>query len=363
MIATPPSRSQPPARIRSIQYLRAIAALAVVALHASERVDAYLPAALDGGLHLGHAGVDLFFVISGFIMWSIGREAPSDPLRFLARRAIRVVPPYWIATSAWVAVMLLVGAQWIAITPAHVGQSLLFVPHWSPTFPDRFWPVLVPGWTLIFEMFFYGMFALSLLAAGMRRLGVLTALLLALVLAGVVIRPNTAVAAAYTSPLLLEFLSGCFVAEVLRRWPGGAVRGAGFVVVGLLVLAVLGSGAATDQTSWSRPMILGLACVLIVAGTVGLEDRLPDLPLLERLGDASYAIYLFHLFLLVPLAQVWQMLPQVHGPLGAIVFVVVAMGLASVMGILLFDRMERPLQRRLNGLAFGRTRRPPLVER
>lgn len=356
MTATFPSLTKTPARIRSIQYLRAIAALAVVALHASNRVEAHLPAPLGSVLHLGHAGVDLFFVISGFIMWSIGRDAPADPARFLMRRAIRVVPPYWVATLAWVAVMLGLGVQWITITPAHVTQSLLFVPHWSPTFDDKFWPVLVPGWTLIFEMFFYGLFALSLLAVGMRRLGVLAAMLLALMALGVVLRPEGAVALAYTSPLLLEFLSGCLVAEAWRRWPGGTLRGLALTAAGLAVLVVLGPMAATDQTSWSRPAVLGLASMLIVWGLLSLEDRLPDLPWLERLGDASYAIYLFHLFLLLVLSQVWARVPPLQGPVGAILYVIVALVLASVLGLMLHDRGERPLQRALNGLFLGRTR-------
>lgn len=354
------SHAAPPARVRSIQYLRAIAALWVVAYHASKRVQTSLPESINDFFHLGHGGVDLFFVISGFIMWSIGCQAPRAPGQFLLRRAIRVVPPYWIATLSWVVVMTVLGIGWIVITPAHVVQSLLFVPHWSPTFPDKFWPVLVPGWTLIFEMYFYVLFALVLLVVSKWRLAALTGVLLALVCVGLVVSPETAPMQAYTSPLLLEFLSGCLIAEAWRRGIFNFQAGVCMVIAGLLVLAFLAPMAITDQTSWSRPLTFGLAGALIVWGGVSLEDYLPDLPLLERLGDASYAIYLFHLFVVLPMGILWFAFPAVHGVVSALLFVVVAMVLASVMGLWLFKWVERPMQKRLTRMFTQRkaTARP-----
>ena len=155
---------EPMTRIYTLQYLRALAALAVVALHGANRVADALPAALASVLALGHAGVDLFFVISGFIMWSIARDAAISPATFLARRIIRVAPPYWIATLVWVGLVSAIGYDWITVTAEHTFLSLGFVPHFSPTFWDRVWPVVMPDWTLNYEMFFYLVFAGTLLA-------------------------------------------------------------------------------------------------------------------------------------------------------------------------------------------------------
>lgn len=335
-------------RVRSIQYLRAVAALSVVAYHASMRVSDALPAAAHELFHLGHGGVDLFFVISGFIMWSIGRAAPRAPGQFLLRRAIRVIPPYWIATLCWAGLMLGSGVAWIVVTPAHLLQSLFFVPHWSPTFPETFWPLLVPGWTLLFEMYFYALFALTLLAPPRWRLPLLCGLLLMLVAVGAMLHAPSAVLQAYTSPLLLEFLAGCLIAELWRRGMSGLWRGAGLIGAGLLVLLLLAPMAVPDQTSWGRPMTFGLAGGLIVCGALCLERHWPEMPLLERLGDASYAIYLFHLFVLQLLAQIWAQLPVVHSLAGAIAFIGLSLGASSALGLTLFLWMERPIQRRLS---------------
>ncbi|MDX1782428.1 MAG: acyltransferase family protein, partial [Thalassovita sp.] len=116
-------------RIHTIQYLRAIAALAVVALHAGARVEGALPGGVSALLNLGHAGVDLFFVISGFVMWGGTRHRETAPGRFLLRRAIRIAPPNWIATQCWIAHGAGLGYGWIQITPAHVLQSRGCVPH------------------------------------------------------------------------------------------------------------------------------------------------------------------------------------------------------------------------------------------
>ncbi len=345
--------------------LRALAALAVVTVHAGNRVSADLPDAVARLLPVGHGGVDLFFVLSGFILWSIGRDAPSDPAGFFLRRVLRVAPPWWIAVAAWVAMMLVAGYGWIVVTPAHVAQSLAFVPHYSPTFPDRVWPVLIPGWTLTYEMFFYAVFAATLvLAPGTRRLVALGGVLGGLALAGLLFAPASAIAFTYTSPLLLEFLAGCLVAEGWRRAPGGTARNLACAGLGLGLLAAFGPGVIPEDYL-GRTLVFGTASALIVAGAAGLERHLPNLPWLkrlERLGDASYAIYLVHLFLVVPLSEVWRRLPDVfgpdlHGPATACAFVVLCLALSSLAGLVLHVRLELPLHRSLLQVAgAGRSR-------
>ena len=353
----------PGKRIRSIQYLRAIAALCVVVYQASIRVEGGLSDAAQALFHLGHGGVDLFFVISGFIMWSIGCNAPRHPGDFLLRRAIRVVPPYWIATISWVAFMLVAGAGWIVITPAHVIASLLLVPHWSPTFDGTFWPVLVPGWTLLFEMYFYALFALTLLVAPRWRLASLTGVLLFMVGMGVVTSSNLAAVQAYTSPLLLEFLAGCWIAELWRRGLAGPWLGIGLSAIGVLVLVFLSPLAEPDQTSWGRPLTFGLAGALIVAGCVALERVLPDLRWLEQLGDASYAIYLFHMMVVVSMQRIWVALPLEASGWSSALFICLCCGLASGLGLVLYVYVERPLQHWFLRRAAAHTSRPEVATR
>lgn len=349
-------------RVYTIQYLRAIAALAVVIVHASKRVEDSLADSVNAFLVIGHGGVDLFFVISGFIMWSITKQRPTDPGNFWIKRLVRIVPTYWIAVLAWTAFMLLAGYNWLKITPEHVLLSLGFVPHYSPTFPEDIWPVLIPGWTLNYEMFFYLVFGLTLFAPAKSRLLLLCGSMLALVAFGFVLDPQQAWAVTYTSPLLLEFMGGVLVAELWMRAPGGVLRNAIVLGVGLFLFIFIGPSVDAEDYA-SRTLYFGAPAILIASGFVGLGTRVPHLPLLEKLGDASYAIYLFHLFLIVPMAEVWIRLPQIHGTLGAVGFIVTALVLASGAGLYFFKHLEQPLQRFFTGLFVTNSRRPGLADR
>ena len=295
------------------------------------------------------AGWICFFVISGFIIWSVGHATRATPGQFLLRRAIRVVPPYWSATLGWLAVLLVLDISWITVTLPHLLQSLLFIPHQNPTFTDTFWPLLVPGWTLLFEMFFYALFALVLLVDPSYRLRLLSALLLGLVGAGLVFEPSAAPFLAYTSPLLLEFLGGCLIAQLwLQHGQGGrglpVEMALGMIVAGIVLLVLAGPTAPADQTAWGRVCVFGLAGGLILAGAVGLEARMPHLPWLERLGDASYALYLFHMFLVTPFATGWNALPMLHSAAGAVGFILICLGSSVALSLVVFRRIEQPLQ-------------------
>src|SRR5262245_21275262 len=134
----------------SIQILRAAAALGVVLAH-------IFPSAV-----IGTAGVDLFFVISGFIMvYASDRlfERRDAPRIFFLRRLARIVPLYWAVTAVLVAYPLLAGVDLAAVSlsPGVILGSFLFFP--VPRPDGSLLPVHFLGWTLDYEMFFYVVFA------------------------------------------------------------------------------------------------------------------------------------------------------------------------------------------------------------
>lgn len=113
----------------------------------------------------GPLGVDLFFGISGFIMLVTTWDKPIGPAEFMAHRIKRIVPLYWLATLSMVGLAVVAPAlfktlKWDAAT---LTESLLFIPHYSLSFPGDIKPLLVPGWSLHYEMFFYVLFAGALL--------------------------------------------------------------------------------------------------------------------------------------------------------------------------------------------------------
>jgi exopolysaccharide production protein ExoZ len=195
--------------VRSIQFLRGVAALGVLGFHAASRA--------GGSFGVGAAGVDIFFVISGFIMWVVTSRRTPKPGQFLARRAERIVPLYWLVTLATATAAILAPSAFPAMRPtaSHVVQSLFFIPHRDPT--GLIAPLIVPGWTLNYEIFFYLLFAGSLMAPARLRVWLVSGVLAALV----ALRPlgdiTNSAWATYTDPILLEFAAGSWSGDY-RPW-------------------------------------------------------------------------------------------------------------------------------------------------
>src|SRR3569623_79790 len=164
-------------RLDGLQILRFFAAFAVLLEHVVHEALSFGIA--DPALHALEAfdfgvGVDVFFVISGFIMYYISAGEfgrPGAQSRFLPRRIIRLVPLYWLFTLAMLAAMLLVPGQLAhtVLDPLHILASFVFVPWLDSTGLAH--PILGLGWTLNYEMYFYVLFSFALLLP--RRIGLL----------------------------------------------------------------------------------------------------------------------------------------------------------------------------------------------
>ncbi len=314
-------------KLYGIQYLRALAALGVVVFHAAERT--------GGHFAIGAAGVDVFFVISGFIMWVIAAERPVTPLRFLAERARRIVPVYWIVTGVMVAGALAGLFPNLRLTWDYVLASLLFVPARSPG-EGQIWPVLVQGWTLNYEMFFYLVFALTLLVAPRARLAALAAIFLPLAAAGFFIHSRNPLWLTYTNPIILEFLLGALIGKF---WLEGRVPGP-WTGLGLIVLALAGFAFVGVTYFGFGPFVFGPLATALVVGTLALERSgvVGHKRLLAYLGDASYSIYLWHTLAISVAVKVagWLVLP--FAP--AFVIAVLA-GMA--IGVVMHQLLEAPI--------------------
>lgn len=268
---------------RNLQCARAFAALAVVGYHM-------------GVLPFGQAGVDVFFVISGFIMSVV---APREVHAFLRRRLIRIVPLYWLTTLGVFAIAV-AKPQWLNSTTAGLGylvKSLLFVPyvkengHWGP--------LNLNGWTLEYEMLFYLVIAGSMWFVRARHATTFAALALALFCAYVAAGgPAGDVATHLGQPFVLEFGLGVLASRLLdagiaARLPRFAWLTAAAAALATIPLAATLSGipAGFERVFWWGVP----ACVLIVAAVaLDLRGWTIGSAMLARLGDASYSIYLLH---------------------------------------------------------------------
>jgi len=330
--------------ILPIQYLRGVAASMVVWHHAAGQIRGM---AAQVPWEFGTSGVDLFFVISGFIMVVTTSGGRVTPVEFWRRRVVRVVPLYWLLTLLMVAVALVAPGLFktLKVQASTLIQSLLFVPHFSQSFPGVVWPLLVPGWTLNFEMFFYLVFGLVLFLPERRRLLPLVAFFVALTAIGFVFGPFASAAAqTYTHPMLLEFAAG---AAIGAWWLSGRWRlpsstswlliGAGFVLLLLRDREPLGTST----------QIIG--AVLAVVGALDARFAAWKSALLQALGDSSYSLYLTHIFTLGALRVVWnRLLPAPPTLAATIVFMLLSLVVCAAVGWLVYRWVEAPLLARLN---------------
>jgi len=287
--AEPKSRTE---TVVAIQYLRAVAAGLIAFQHAMG-----IPAFVHYAAHFGTVGVDLFFVISGFIMWTTTAQRERGPLAFWLLRILRTAPLYWIPTATYVAAAIITPESFfnVKLDPVHIIKSFLFVPATHPTLGLAA-PVYTLGWTLNYEMFFYLLFGLCLFVPRPRlRFALLAAIFLALTAAGVLFQPREPVLHTYADPIMLEFLVGVVLAIVSPR----LMRCGTWLGLALIAAATLWvAGVYSYGFVLERIVSHGIPAVAAVAGALMIEPAARARPsrLGLLLGDASYSIYLAHPF-------------------------------------------------------------------
>lgn len=313
----------------SIQILRGLAALMVVIYH--------LPAALgmlELGLPILNSGVDLFFVISGFVMVLSTENRRRDHRAFLMQRFTRVVPFYWVMTFLMVAALWLFAGR--AVSLEQITDSLLFMPYLD-TASGYVQPVLGVGWTLNLEILFYILFAATMGAGRPTQMAMIGIVFAIAVAARIIFKPAAdTVLFFYTTPILFEFLAGMALGHLvgrLVRLP--AFLGASAVVFGVVSMLVMVLGFSLPRT-----LAQGIPALILVAGCITLESyfRVFAPRVLARLGDASYSLYLTHPIVLLATAPVVASVnvsPWIAGTV--IVTACIAVSLAS------YSFIEKPL--------------------
>jgi peptidoglycan/LPS O-acetylase OafA/YrhL len=332
-----------------IQAIRGLAALAVVYFHT-----AHSPSA-------GAFGVDVFFVLSGCIMAMLMASQPT-PGDFLRRRLIRIVPLYALMTSVAFTVSLTAPSlRSSGNLPSIVDyfKSLLFIP--SQTISGTIVPVLGPGWSLNYEMMFYAICAAALFA-GRRSAWIWTiTLTTCLYLVSIFFAAENIPGKFYGNPIIFEFVAGIILWQVYQRIDYRAKNMAFLAVVPalLLVLGVLEFSSVNlpfSAGAWVRPIKLLLPATCLVAAGLLLEPAFIKLPMrirsaLVQMGDASYAIYLVHIFVIGAVTAVGQRIGL--GPASAPLGCIISLLLSALAGVAVHRWVDVPIQRTLH-LSFGK---------
>ncbi|WP_273144034.1 acyltransferase family protein [Oceanicaulis alexandrii] len=305
-----------------------------------------------------HSGVDVFFVISGFIMYFLMHErfgAKGVAWEFLLKRLVRIIPLYWIFTTLMLVAMLAFpeAVNNSDISLRHVLLSYLFIPAEAPS--GQLTPILSVGWTLNLEMLFYIVFAISLLFKRWLGLAFIIGSLLALILIAQFASFAPAPFKVWGYPVVLEFLFGIAIAAAytqgLRlvrwmRWP---------VIAAALALLVTFEAMGANEFS-ERWLFWGMPAAMIVAVTVFCEERPGRIStLLAYAGDASYALYLSHLFVIRAVGIGFDMVGIGH----AGIFLFTGFTAAIAASLMIFWFIEQPLLTRLRPLVTARRRAGP----
>ena len=358
-----------------IQALRFVAAMLVVLAHSTAMV--------NERMHLdmfkwraGWSGVDIFFVISGFVMAISSRtllQRANGWKIFITRRLIRIVPLYWVATTLKLATIIALPALALD-SPLELWNTIasyLFI----PTFDDTSLlaaPLLKVGWTLNYEMFFYAIFTLALFL-GKSPLKFTAAIFAIAVAVNLFSTPKFPYAYGFLEPILMEFVMGMLVAKLCMRvnninagvntglnigaknfidkllqyistTKAGAIIGAVAVVISFAIMF-----NCAEQPMWWRWAYWGIPSMVIVLvaalGEPALRKVMPKI--LATLGDSSYSLYLFHTFT-VPLLGTLMLKLKLAQPTLALAACIV---ISPLVCLAIYAWFELPMTTRLKRFA------------
>jgi len=342
-------------KLLTIQVLRGIAASMVALGHAMIEVPKLAGFAGPVTTFNHGFGVDIFFAISGFIMMYTAGEgfgSAAGRKKFVLARLTRIVPIYWLLTTAVLAITLMAPAIFNSPTPTLqvLFGSYFFLP--VPNAVGEAQPILAVGWTLNYEMMFYTLFALAMFLP--RRLGapILLGLLALLAIVGAVIRPGSVMLAFWTNSIILEFGFGIAIA-LICPWLARASRQTGVALMAAGFAFFVAMHFGPDTAQMPRFVINGIPAAVIVVGGVicDLRHRSIAIAPLILLGDASYSLYLSHMFSVRGVRIAWNIL---HLPPVAPLFCLAAFVVAVIVGLALALSFELPLhrfaRRRLSGI-------------
>jgi len=332
----------------------------------------------------GWSGVDIFFVISGFVMAISSRtllQRANGWKIFITRRLIRIVPLYWVATTLKLAAIIALPALALD-SPLDLWNTIasyLFI----PTFDDKSLlaaPLLKVGWTLNYEMFFYAIFTLALFL-GKSPLKFTAAIFAIAVAINLFSTPSVPYAYGFLEPILMEFVMGMLVAKLCIRVNNmnanvsaglssdlhtGTHRGATNFIDTLLqyisttkVGAIIGALAlvisftimfnCAEQPMWWRWAYWGLPSMIIVTVVALAEPALRKVmpKILATLGDSSYSLYLFYTFT-VPLFGTLMIKLKIMQPTLALAACIV---LSPLVCLAVYAWFELPMTTQLKKLA------------
>lgn len=354
--------------LQSIRALRGVAALLVVVYHACEYARTHGHPDMQDTFLLGAIGVDIFFVISGYVMLLALEKtihASDSPLHlttdFLVRRVIRIAPIYWLGTSFLYLIFVIQPDKFrhFSASPEGYWQSMLFLPTTATHGKSTISPILSQGWTLYHEFFFYSILSALLIFNVRKGIRLFAPLLVVLLcLAGAQMqdtqRPWVEL---ITNPINIEFAFGCLLYMLPKIQANRLTATAS--IVGMIALAFfLNSCPDFSKTrDFNRVLYWGTTAAALFWLCCSAEPYIQKWGegFSKRVGDPSYSIYIFHG---LAFSGADLLLKKLHVSVSPILFVCVLCASSIVACNVIYHLIELPMTQRLNRLWANYFRNP-----
>lgn len=326
--------------IRSLQALRFIAAFAIVIYHATRqfglRSDSHhlntIYSILQTKLEFG---VDIFFVISGYVIYSSYQRRKKSSLEFIADRIIRIAPMYWITTMMFV-IILSINFSLYPISDLSffsIIKSLMFIPAYN--LEGIYLPVHSVGWSLNIEMMFYAVFAFAIAVNPNNVKVIVFPAIILIYLTG----NNLESLSFYHNVMVFEFLTGCCIAMInvdTLRFISKRTFISAIILICCIVSLIYGNAQL-------RLLYWGIPSFFIVLLCVSFDHKIKVSDWLMTLGAASYSLYLIHRIVIT--LTLWAFGRDNYSIIAALISSL----LSIPVSVLLYSMLEKPISTMLKG--------------
>jgi peptidoglycan/LPS O-acetylase OafA/YrhL len=319
-------------------------------------------------LHIGTSpgfggfGVDIFFVISGFIMTMLVDNGQSAKV-FAISRLTRIIPIYWVITTCLL-ILVTLKPELFKDTTADIFQyvkSLLFIPYFNGH--RGLLPLLAVGWTLNYEMFFYFCIWLSILFIRRFYVPLVIIFITCAFVWARIGEQGSVMSTFFGSAIVFEFVFGIAAFKLYKSFALKHVTAVVFALICIASYVFMAVSEVSNQYNY-RLITYGIPSFLMVFSAVMLESRLKynqlkaPYKILASIGDASYAIYLTHLFVVVGFTKIgFQKMGLInpYTPLGVVCILISSL----LLGYFLYIKVDKPLHNYFKKLLLSSPSAPP----
>jgi len=332
-------------KIYNIQALRGIAVLFVVLYHIIAIETKYNPSyiVMFDFFKIGNIGVDIFFIISGFIMVTVTKNYFKDRnkfYKFMYLRFTRIYPLYWFYTILLLPI-LFVKPEWINSSQdgnVNILSSILL-------FPTETLPLIMVGWSLIHEIYFYIIFGLFLLLIDRSKLIKYVFIwLLIIIISNIFSDYSSPLIKLIINPLTVEFMAGVLLGIYYLNNSHNIRFSKVLLFISFLSLLFISYlHESIEIQGWNRIIIFGMPSFLIILFSIEVEKQgFIFNKYLILIGDASYSIYLSHLLTLNVVAKVFNIFLY-ENYIFELFMIIAMITIALAWGLISYKYIETPI--------------------